>query len=129
MYESASLLFFPNWASTEKLLVLFGGAGMLAYLAFGSEVQAVILVNLDTKNRMVQSVGSLKITPTLIFNLILIGSINICTCDLTFGTSSIFPSGQDSGEWPIYAQRKSRFPCQVAEEWVQISHGYRFHRY
>ena len=47
---------FSNWASTENCLVLFGGAGMLAYLAFGSEVQAVILVNLDTKNRMVQSV-------------------------------------------------------------------------
>jgi len=38
------------------LTFLFGGAGMLAYFTFGSEVQAVILVNLDTKNRMVQSV-------------------------------------------------------------------------
>lgn len=38
------------------LTFLFGGAGMLAYSAFGSEVQTVILVNLDTKNRMVQSV-------------------------------------------------------------------------
>ena len=33
---------------------------MLAYFAFGSEVQTVILVNLDTKNRMVQSVRFIK---------------------------------------------------------------------
>lgn len=42
--------------SADQLLVLFGGAGALAYLTFGSEVQTTILVNLDTKNRMVQSV-------------------------------------------------------------------------
>jgi len=38
------------------LTFLFGGAGMLAYFAFGSEVQTLILVNLDTKTKMVQSV-------------------------------------------------------------------------
>jgi proton-coupled amino acid transporter len=37
-------------------LVLFGGAGALAYLAFGSEIQTVVLVNLDSKSKMVQSV-------------------------------------------------------------------------
>lgn len=62
--------FFRNLASTEKLLVLFGGAGMLAYFAFGSEVQAVILVNLDTKNRMVQSVRLSQNNSYSIFNLI-----------------------------------------------------------
>jgi solute carrier family 36 (proton-coupled amino acid transporter) len=55
-------LFLRIGVSTDKPSVLFGGAGMLAYFAFGSEVQTVILVNLDTKNKMVQSV-SLKITP------------------------------------------------------------------
>ncbi|KAJ2917436.1 hypothetical protein MD484_g2996, partial [Candolleomyces efflorescens] len=38
------------------LVVLFGGAGALAYLAFGSEIQTVVLVNLDSKSKMVQSV-------------------------------------------------------------------------
>ncbi|KAJ7193931.1 vacuolar amino acid transporter 4 [Mycena pura] len=36
--------------------VLFGGAGALAYLAFGSEVQTVVLVNLNTESPTVQSV-------------------------------------------------------------------------
>ncbi|KAF8649353.1 hypothetical protein AX16_005862 [Volvariella volvacea WC 439] len=38
------------------LVVLFGGAGILAYLTFGSDIQTVVLVNLDTSSRMVQSV-------------------------------------------------------------------------
>ncbi|PPQ69177.1 hypothetical protein CVT24_000025 [Panaeolus cyanescens] len=38
------------------LLVLFGGAGVLAYATFGSEIQTVVLVNLDTNSKMVQSV-------------------------------------------------------------------------
>ncbi|KAF9048555.1 transmembrane amino acid transporter protein-domain-containing protein [Panaeolus papilionaceus] len=38
------------------LLLLFGGAGALAYLTFGSEIQTVVLVNLDSKSKMVQSV-------------------------------------------------------------------------
>ncbi|KAJ7214339.1 vacuolar amino acid transporter 4 [Mycena pura] len=36
--------------------VLFGGAGALAYLAFGSDVQPVVLVNLNTENPTVQLV-------------------------------------------------------------------------
>lgn len=38
------------------LMVLFGGAGILAYLTFGSEIQTVVLVNLDSSSKMVQSV-------------------------------------------------------------------------
>lgn len=38
------------------ITVLFGGAGVLAYLAFGSEVQSVVLVNLNTEKPTVQSV-------------------------------------------------------------------------
>jgi len=36
--------------------LLFGGAGMLAYLTFGSEIQTVVLVNLNPRNKMVQAV-------------------------------------------------------------------------
>ncbi|EFI27948.1 vacuolar amino acid transporter 4 [Coprinopsis cinerea okayama7 len=38
------------------LVVLFGGSGVLAYLTFGSEIQTVVLVNLDLRSRMVQTV-------------------------------------------------------------------------
>ncbi|TFK40210.1 amino acid transporter [Crucibulum laeve] len=38
------------------LLVLFGGAGVLAYLTFGSDIQTVVLVNFDSSSKMVQSV-------------------------------------------------------------------------
>ncbi|KAJ7592845.1 vacuolar amino acid transporter 4 [Mycena floridula] len=38
------------------LTVLFGGAGALAYLTFGSEIQTVVLVNLNSESKMVQSV-------------------------------------------------------------------------
>ncbi|KAG7089222.1 hypothetical protein E1B28_010923 [Marasmius oreades] len=38
------------------LLVLFGGAGVLAYLTFGSEIKAVVLVNLNPASKMVQAV-------------------------------------------------------------------------
>ncbi|KAJ6507774.1 vacuolar amino acid transporter 4 [Mycena vitilis] len=38
------------------VLVLFGGAGALAYMTFGSEIQTVVLVNLNAESKMVQSV-------------------------------------------------------------------------
>ncbi|KAJ3497951.1 hypothetical protein NLJ89_g10281 [Agrocybe chaxingu] len=38
------------------LLLLFGGSGILAYLTFGSQIQTVVLVNLDSTSKMVQSV-------------------------------------------------------------------------
>ncbi|KAK7031269.1 hypothetical protein VNI00_013520 [Paramarasmius palmivorus] len=38
------------------LTVLFGGAGALAYLTFGSEIHAVVLVNLNPASKMVQAV-------------------------------------------------------------------------
>ena len=41
---------------TPVIKVLFGGAGVLAYLAFGSEVQTVVITNLDSKSKFVQAV-------------------------------------------------------------------------
>ncbi|EJD06877.1 uncharacterized protein FOMMEDRAFT_138660 [Fomitiporia mediterranea MF3/22] len=38
------------------LIVLFGGAGVLAYLAFGNEVQTVVITNLNSESKLVQSV-------------------------------------------------------------------------
>jgi len=48
--------YLPFFITSELVSVLFGGAGALAYLAFGSEIQTVILVNLDTSKKMVQTV-------------------------------------------------------------------------
>ncbi|KAF8896081.1 transmembrane amino acid transporter protein-domain-containing protein [Infundibulicybe gibba] len=39
-----------------RCVVLFGGAGALAYLTFGADIQTVVLVNLDSESKMVQSV-------------------------------------------------------------------------
>lgn len=38
-------------------LVLFGGAGALSYLTFGSSVNTVVLVNLDQTSKFTQSVS------------------------------------------------------------------------
>ncbi|KAL0954912.1 hypothetical protein HGRIS_003844 [Hohenbuehelia grisea] len=38
------------------LMLLFGGAGVLAYLTFGSEIQTVVLVNLNPESKAVQTV-------------------------------------------------------------------------
>jgi len=38
------------------LMVLFGGAGILSYLTFGSKVQTVVIVNLDSESKLVQAV-------------------------------------------------------------------------
>jgi len=37
-------------------IVLFGGAGALGYMTFGSDIQTVVLVNLDESNPTVQTV-------------------------------------------------------------------------
>jgi proton-coupled amino acid transporter len=37
-------------------LVLFGGAGALGYLTFGSKIQAVVLLNFDPQSKLVQAV-------------------------------------------------------------------------
>ncbi|KAH8117950.1 transmembrane amino acid transporter protein-domain-containing protein [Phellopilus nigrolimitatus] len=38
------------------LTVLFGGAGVLAYLAFGPEIQTVVITNLNSESKFVQAV-------------------------------------------------------------------------
>ena len=36
--------------------VLFGGAGALSYLTFGSDIKTLVIVNLDTRSKFVQCV-------------------------------------------------------------------------
>jgi len=38
------------------LLFLFGGAGILSYLAFGSDIQTVVIVNLNSESKLTQAV-------------------------------------------------------------------------
>lgn len=49
---------FPKVLSAVmiSLIFLFGGAGALAYLAFGDKIQTVVLVNLDPNSKMVLGV-------------------------------------------------------------------------
>lgn len=46
-----------------SLLVIFGGAGALSYLAFGSEIQTVVIVNLDSTSKLTQAVRPRTIIP------------------------------------------------------------------
>jgi len=48
------------------LILLFGGAGVLSYLAYGSEVQTVILVNLPSDQKFVQVVQFLYASAILL---------------------------------------------------------------
>lgn len=41
------------------LLVVFGGAGVLSYLAFGPDIQTVVIVNLDSESKLTQAVRTL----------------------------------------------------------------------
>lgn len=47
-------------------IVLFGGSGVLSYLAYGSEVQTVILVNLPSDQKFVQVVQFLYASAILL---------------------------------------------------------------
>lgn len=45
-----------NELRTLPWLVLFAGAGVLSYAAYGSNIQTVVLVNLPADSKMVQAV-------------------------------------------------------------------------
>jgi len=49
---------FPKVLSAVMifLIFLFGGAGVLAYLTFGDKIQTVVIVNFDSRSKMVQAV-------------------------------------------------------------------------
>jgi len=49
---------FPAVLTGVMILLLFllGGAGVLSYLAFGSDIQTVVIVNLDSESKLTQAV-------------------------------------------------------------------------
>lgn len=56
---------FPRALSGVMLFVslLFAGAGAMGYMAYGSKVQTVVLVNLPQENKFVQAVQFLCMFP------------------------------------------------------------------
>ncbi|KAL0564129.1 hypothetical protein V5O48_017925 [Marasmius crinis-equi] len=82
------------------LLVLFGGAGVLAYLTFGSEIKAVVLVNLNPASKMVQALfPAIKILENGLFTRSGKGSMrvkwykNLFRFALVFVTSALATAG------------------------------------
>lgn len=52
---------FQSNRGVFEITVLFGGAGVLAYLTFGDQIQTVVIVNLDPRSKMVQAVSPPKL--------------------------------------------------------------------
>jgi solute carrier family 36 (proton-coupled amino acid transporter) len=48
--------------SPYMLSVLFGGAGALAYLTFGSDIQTTVIINLNLDSKAVQTVSTVHTT-------------------------------------------------------------------
>ena len=62
---------FPGVLSAVMLVVavLFGGAGAVGYMAYGSDIQTVVLVNLPQEDKFVQAVQFLcKSAPNPLFH-------------------------------------------------------------
>ena len=115
------------------LQVLFGGAGVLAYLTFGDKVQTVVLVNLDGESKMVQAVRiplPAHVLPSLIHppqpNP---GPIPLLPRHTPLSPAPALPSRADNGKRPIHKQRESRRARQMAEERIQVLRGHALHGY
>lgn len=61
---------FPGVLSAVMLVVavLFGGAGAVGYMAYGSDIQTVVLVNLPQDDKFVQAVQFLCKSTSAPFN-------------------------------------------------------------
>lgn len=86
--------------------MLFGGAGALAYLTFGSDVKAVVLVNLDSTNKFTQAVSPLTSQMFRWFDKLgEIGPIPIFYGDSLVYPTSILPGRAYFGEWAVCEER------------------------
>ena len=86
--------------------VLFGGAGALAYLAFGDKIQTVVLVNLDPNSKMVLGVSPSRVEGCVrVWQLnCTIGATPILPGDPTVHPSPIVPGCQDHGERDLHPE-------------------------
>jgi amino acid permease len=76
---------FPGVLSAVMLVVaiLFGGAGAVGYMAYGSDIQTVVLVNLPQEDKFVQAVQFLCTSAP---------EANCAPADLQTRSLSCFPS-------------------------------------
>jgi len=95
------------------LVVLFGGAGILAYLTFGSDIQTVVLVNLDSHSKMVQSVKSKK----SVFSSCLTWHFRSSS---SMQWRSYYPFHSNSSQLSVFL--KTEFSHEVAKQ-IQVSSG------
>lgn len=83
-----SLQFNPN---AFGIPVLFGGAGVLAYLTFGDQIQTVVIVNFDSRNKMVQAVSQTEDCISVLGLNCIIGTIPVLHGHFTIHPSATFP--------------------------------------
>lgn len=73
------------------IAVLFGGAGVLAYMTFGDQIQTVVIVNFDSRSKMVQAVSQTEdCVPVWGLNRV-IGTIPVFRGHFTIHPSATFP--------------------------------------
>jgi amino acid permease len=97
---------FPGVLSAVMLVVaiLFGGAGALGYMAYGSDIQTVVLVNLPQDDKFVQAVQFLCKLSAHSPRSTLIPRFHRYS---TFHPITALPSRQDHGEWSVCPIRKA----------------------
>ena len=89
---------------------------MLAYLTFGSDIQAVVLVNLNPASKMVQAVR-LNSPPHPDYSTdAFLGASSVFACHHALGTTATFPCDQDPREWLVHSLREGQHASQVVEE-------------
>jgi hypothetical protein len=107
------------------LAVLFGGAGALSYLTFGSKINTVVLVNFDSESKLVQIVrfhgGDIF---TLFLSKFNIGAIPVFPCYPTVSSIATLPRGAHCGKWVVHPQWKGQLAGQVVQESFQVLHGH-----
>jgi len=107
-----------------SILVLFGGAGALSYLTFGSDVNAVVLVNLDQSSKLTQSVRLILEIILVVSDMYAIpsntGSVPLLARYSPFYSPPVFPCRENSREWTLCAKWQAKFACQMAQESLPI---------
>jgi hypothetical protein len=106
---------FPGVLSGVMLVVaiLFGGAGAVGYMAYGSDIQTVVLVNLPQDDKFVQAVQFLCTSATYAPSAKLTSRLD---CDPPLHPTPVVPSSEDHGEWPIRPFGKEQPQGQMAEK-------------
>jgi hypothetical protein len=105
--------------------VLFGVAGMLAYMTFGDKIQAVILINLDRESKMVQAMHTplphsrpslIYLSQTQVQSLYSLAIL--LSVPLQFLAMLIMENGL------FISRGESRHLRQMAEECIQVLRGH-----